>query len=430
MATETDQLLKAYAENQSEEAFNALASRYLDLVYSTALRFVPGDTHRAQDIAQIVFLNLAQQAKSLPSTTLLGGWLHRVTCNTALKALRSEARRSNRERKAAEMTTLENTSSDYTELRAALDQVINDLPDQDRKAILLRFYEQLDLSSVGDALGISENAAQKRIARALERLEAMLVARKTVFASGALLTVLTAEAVSATPAAVLASVTNLTSLGIGTTQIATVTASAGKLKLAAALIVSVGLLAITILQHRELNALRSSLAANPPQALLVSQASSAPVPVSEPGSFPTAAPSAEVLRLRGEVGRLRRENGELTTLKERLSLALEASAARPLPGAPSDIVQPLFTRIIKVDPSTLTAEFQKYQPISTTNALREQLAMFLSTNGINLSPPSVVFFNDGKGEVVVHASTNDIDQLEKILFTQQLNAAPAESEPP
>ena len=52
--TNSQRLLADYVTQGSEEAFRELVARYIDLVYSTALRLVEGDAHRAQDIAQIV----------------------------------------------------------------------------------------------------------------------------------------------------------------------------------------------------------------------------------------------------------------------------------------------------------------------------------------------------------------------------------------
>ena len=71
------ELLRRYAESRSETAFAELVERHVHLVYSAALRQVNGDAHLAQDVAQIVFTDLARQAAPLSRRAVLTGWLRR-----------------------------------------------------------------------------------------------------------------------------------------------------------------------------------------------------------------------------------------------------------------------------------------------------------------------------------------------------------------
>jgi DNA-directed RNA polymerase specialized sigma24 family protein len=63
--TTNQQLLADYLTSGSERAFRELVTRYTGLVYSTDMRLVEGDTHRAEDVAQTVFLDLARLARKL-----------------------------------------------------------------------------------------------------------------------------------------------------------------------------------------------------------------------------------------------------------------------------------------------------------------------------------------------------------------------------
>jgi RNA polymerase sigma factor (sigma-70 family) len=206
MMTDSQQLLEAYVKTGSEEAFRELLARYLDLVYSTALRLVGGDTHRAEDVAQTVFTDLAREAHKLSAGAMLGGWLHRDTCFVASKLMRTERRRQLREQRATEMNALNRSENDFEHLGPVLDEVINELPEADRVAILLRFYERRDLRRVAEALGSSENAAQKRVARALDQLHGMLTRRGIVLSATVLAAGLTTKAVSAAPAGLLGTI--------------------------------------------------------------------------------------------------------------------------------------------------------------------------------------------------------------------------------
>src|SRR5687767_7522565 len=98
------ELLRRYADESSESAFTELVARHIDLVYSAALRQVGGDTHRAHDVAQIVFATLARKARSLVCHPVLAGWLYNTTQNVARRAMRGEQRRFVREAEAYRMS--------------------------------------------------------------------------------------------------------------------------------------------------------------------------------------------------------------------------------------------------------------------------------------------------------------------------------------
>src|SRR6266516_8112495 len=71
--TEDAQLLARFAKKGDETAFRELVSRHFDLVYSAALRQLNGDTHLAEDVAQMVFTDLARKAGVLPRGIVLAG---------------------------------------------------------------------------------------------------------------------------------------------------------------------------------------------------------------------------------------------------------------------------------------------------------------------------------------------------------------------
>src|SRR5262249_32050318 len=68
----------------------------------------------------------------------------------------------------------QHTDSNLAPLAPILDQAIDQLEAEDRRAILLRYFEQCDLHSVGHALGSTEEAARKRVSRALGKLQSLL----------------------------------------------------------------------------------------------------------------------------------------------------------------------------------------------------------------------------------------------------------------
>jgi RNA polymerase sigma factor (sigma-70 family) len=200
------ELLRDYALHRSQSAFAELASRYVDFVWSAARRQVR-DEHLAEDVTQAVFLLLARKAAKLdPTKVSLAGWLHTTTHYAANNARRGEARRQSRERKAGEAMRQETSKPDalkFEDIEPAIDGALRRLAARDRDAVIMRFLRQMSLREVGAALGVSEDAAKVRVARALAKLREML---GVTAPSSALAAVLATETVRAAPAGLAPSV--------------------------------------------------------------------------------------------------------------------------------------------------------------------------------------------------------------------------------
>jgi RNA polymerase sigma factor (sigma-70 family) len=203
------QLLREYADHRSEAAFAELVCRHLDLVYSAALRMV-GDSHLAQDVSQAAFVALAQNAGALTEHPVLAGWLHRTTRNLAANTVRSDTRRRAREQEAVAMNDLISPEPDvpWDQLAAHLDTVLSELEDADRDALLLRYFERKSAREMGQILGISDVAAQKRVTRALERLREFLGKRGVTAGATALALAISTHAVQAAPAGLAATISS------------------------------------------------------------------------------------------------------------------------------------------------------------------------------------------------------------------------------
>ncbi len=183
---DSQKLLADYIKNGSEPAFRELVRRYINLVHSTAVRLVNGDSHLAEDITQTVFVDLARKARTLPPDVMLGGWLHRDTCFVAGTTMRGERRRHFRERQAVAMNIADDhTAANLALVAPILDEAINQLEPDDRTAILLRFFEELEFRAVGERMGSNEDAARMRVTRALDKLHALMTHRGAAFSAAA-----------------------------------------------------------------------------------------------------------------------------------------------------------------------------------------------------------------------------------------------------
>jgi len=219
MSTDAE-LLRRYVEERSEAAFAELVRLHLNLVYFAALRQVGGDTHRAQDVAQTVFTDLARKARELTGRATLTGWLHTSTRFAASKQRRADFTRQQREQEAATMNAfLPNPdpapAAEWERLRPLIDDAIHELDERDREAVLLRYFENRPFAEIGATLRLSDDAARMRVDRALEKLRAALARRGVNSTSAALATVFANQVAASAPAGLASAITGaaLTSVG-------------------------------------------------------------------------------------------------------------------------------------------------------------------------------------------------------------------------
>jgi RNA polymerase sigma factor (sigma-70 family) len=230
-------LLGQFAQEKSQDAFTALVNRHVNLVYSAALRQVRSP-QLAEEIAQSVFADLARDAGKLTSGSdtssqkTLTPWLYAVTRRTSIDVIRKESRRQLREQIAVEMNDMNAISDDWTQIGPLLDDAMAALDETDRSTILLRYFENKNLREVGEALGTSDDAAQKRVSRAVERLRKFLSKRNVTIGASGLAVLISANAVQSAPvglattistAAFLAGTAVHTSNVIATTKTITMT---------------------------------------------------------------------------------------------------------------------------------------------------------------------------------------------------------------
>src|SRR6266481_1386734 len=209
------ELIQQYCRNGSESAFETLVKRHVDFVYCAALRQVR-DPSLAEDVSQAVFLLLARKARSFRSGTVLVSWLFRTTRFIASRALRSECRRQRRELEAAKMnqpSTASETGHEWERVAPVLDEALAALPHKDRDAVLLRFISRKPFSQVGAEIGVTEDAAKKRVSRALGRLREFFVRRGMTLSVAAIAVLLGERVVQASPTVLATKITAALSAG-------------------------------------------------------------------------------------------------------------------------------------------------------------------------------------------------------------------------
>lgn len=205
--------LRRFAHDGDEEAFASVVQAHLDLVYNVASRHV-NDHHLAEEVCQRVFQILARKASRLTRHPALHAWLFRTTLYEASKARRSESLRQRKHqewkqehRTVTQETCPMNDDSQISEARLQqLDEGLNALDKKDRELLLRRFFADQSLRAIGDDLKISENASQKRVARALTKLEKWMSRRGVAISATALMAGLSAGTSKAAPSSLASNI--------------------------------------------------------------------------------------------------------------------------------------------------------------------------------------------------------------------------------
>ena len=327
------QLLARYARDHAEAAFAELVSRHVNLVHSAALRQVRSP-QLAEEVAQSVFTDLARNATKLTTAPALApaltAWLYQVTRRTAIDVVRREARRQLREQIATDLNAMNATAADWTHIEPLLDEAMAALDETDRTAVLLRYFEKQSLREVGVTLGTSDDAAQKRVSRAVERLREFFAKRGVTVGAGGLAVVISANAVQAAPVGLALTISTAAVL-TGTTLATTATVTATKAIAMTTLQKTIVTATIAILAGAGIYEARQAAQLREQNQTLEQQQAPLTEQIQQLQSERDDATNrvvhlreelgkaksnnSELLKLRGEVGMLRRELAEVSNTK-------------------------------------------------------------------------------------------------------------------
>jgi RNA polymerase sigma factor (sigma-70 family) len=375
-------LLRQFVRENSQDAFTEIVRRHVNLVYSAALRQVRSP-QLAEEIAQSVFADLARSAGKLKSDTVVTAWLYAVTRRTAIDAIRKESRRQLREQIAVEMNDMNATANEWTQIEPLLDDAIAALDETDRAAILLRYFENKNLREVGESLKISDDAAQKRVSRAVEKLREFFSKQKITIGASGLAFLISTNAVQSAPIGLAATISATAILAGTAVHTSTVIAAAKtiamttlqKTFIAVALTAAIGTGIFEAHQNSKLHDQVQTLQQQ--QAPLVEQLAQLQRDrddatnrlaslLADNVRLKSNSNENELLKLRGEIGVLRNqlpdaknvnkpiEQPPLATAQDYLKRSLEHSAKREYEAELDDL-----NHAIELDPALVDAYWER-----------------------------------------------------------------------
>ncbi len=429
----TDQeLLREFAARRCEKSFRQLVDRHVRMVFCVAHR-VTGDPQLAEEIAQTTFTTLAGKADQIESNEALAGWLYHTARHLALRAIRSEQRRRQREQIAITMNTDEPDPGVVAEhLEAAMDQ----LKPEDRDALVLRFFEDRNLRDVGHELGLSEDAARMRVNRSLEKLRSIFgklgISGTSAWLASALPTSATAAVI---PSGLGASIvtTVLGGAAVATTaavitQTTSSTMTLFNLKTAAVAIAAAAITGTStyLVKEKEVDQLRSEqstmasdyglLTTEHEQAMALVQSRAEQIQRLK-------ADLTDVPRLRGEIDDVNRklasmesalnENARLSVENSSLSEKIRMLEVGTVEQQKAEETAPkLFTRTYSVASDDFVLNLKRI-----TNAKNERLSgtelleICLRQAGVEIAPPSMCWLDEANDRLIVRGDLNTLERL-------------------
>ncbi|HET7625248.1 MAG TPA: sigma-70 family RNA polymerase sigma factor [Verrucomicrobiae bacterium] len=430
-----EQLLRDYIDRRSETAFGELTRRHVDFIYSAALRMVR-DPHLAEDVTQGAFLALAQNARQLAGRPVLSGWLHRVAQNLAANTVRSEVRRRAREKEAAAMNEILAPESDalWENIAPYLDAALAELNESERDALLLRYFERKSAREMAQILGTSEDAAQKRVSRAVERLREFFAKRNVAIGAGGLVILISSNAVQSAPvglasaissAAVLAgSAVQTSALVAATKTIAMTTIQKSLIAATLAVVAGAGVFeAHQASQLREQNQIlrqqQAPLAKNIRQLQADNESlSNRLANIGEPEKL-SDSQFNELLNLRGEVGVLQRQANEATQKTQAAEQKLESALSAETKFKTSEKATVSAMKYLGLDMLLYAKDHNNQFPTSLYS--HEFLKKYESNPNLLRDIPAIEYMNGGEVKFVSNVASGDtVEHPNMVLLRERI----------
>lgn len=185
--TDTDEGLMAHIQNGDHQAFVILVQRHSDRFYGLAWRLLGNDAE-ADDVVQDAFLKLWAQPDMFrrDAGVKFTTWFYRVVSNRALDKLRGRKRWAGADilEGIADKGKLSDQAYEEKQMQKLMAQAIDELPERQKWALTLCFYEGLSVAEAAQVIGVGEKAVESLLMRAKSGLRNDLIRKGVVARPG------------------------------------------------------------------------------------------------------------------------------------------------------------------------------------------------------------------------------------------------------
>jgi len=169
-AVNTDEELMTAFAGGDREAFSLLVTRYQSATWRVAWRFT-SNTEDARDICQTVFLKLYESAPRYKISAAFKTYLFRITNNACIDHYRKKRPETGKNSvEATDTSPLPDERLEERDRDRKLHSAIAQLPERQRRAVVLRYEADLPVKEIAAAMGITQKAVERLLAHARESL--------------------------------------------------------------------------------------------------------------------------------------------------------------------------------------------------------------------------------------------------------------------
>ena len=169
------------------DAFNKLVDSNVNTVHAMVYRFL-GDLSHAEDITQEVFMRVYKNADRYQPTAKFSTWIYRIVANLCFNVMRANKKKrtlslnanddaQNRIDLPDHKSASPDSGLEQTELQIAVKKALNELPDNQKLAIILNKYENKSYDEIATIMSLSPQAVKSLLSRARNNLKDKLEKR-------------------------------------------------------------------------------------------------------------------------------------------------------------------------------------------------------------------------------------------------------------